>query len=207
MSGFIRFRNLGEDLYTLLSVLNAEKLNLALLQDPDVYDCLDYNLWVVGEAMVEQLIINCAVRLRMVEDRFRLKNVPIKYPYKQQEVCRFVVGTATGGDTQKSGLRLAGDKIVHANKVSYYDDDRYDVIYIEGDRAQQTWRVEIDVIKFAIAGMCLTTQYENNWDVSTIRSEPIRMVIQGERLVPEVPGMKLDTPTRVWPGRSPNVNS
>lgn len=165
VSGFFHFDGLEVDLYTLLSIVNAEAINDEMLSDPDVKRCLPVPVW--RETMIERLLISCAVRLRMVEERFHAADQVVAYPYRPEEVCRFVVGSPSVSDGAKSGLRLAADKIVHAREVSYYADARFDVFRIAGMHNGKPWQVEVDTRKYLIAGLCLVLQYEENWNVST----------------------------------------
>lgn len=169
MSGFIHFDGLDDDLYVLLSILNAEMLNDEMLSDPQVQECLPVPVW--RETMIERLLISCAVRLRMVEERFHAADQGVAYPYPADEVCRFVVGSPSKSDRSKSGLRLAADKIVHAKELSYHTDRRFDVITIAGRVNGKPWRVEVDTRKYLIASICLTAQYENDWRVSSRKGE------------------------------------
>lgn len=165
MSGFFHFNGLEDDLYTLLSITNAQTVNQQMLADPKVELCLPHAIF--AEPIIEDLLISSAVRVRMVEERFQAKKQSFSYPFAPGDVCRFTIGSPYSGDSAKSGLRLASDKIVHARKVSFYDDGRYDVVQIDGQKSKKVWQVEVDVRKFSIAGLCLVAQYEDNWNVSS----------------------------------------
>lgn len=174
MSGFLHFNTLEEDLYKLLSIINADRINQQMLSDSKVEPCLPHG--VFPEPIVEDLLISAAVRIRMIEDRFHVREQEFKYPYVSHEVCRFTAGSPRSGDIAKSGLRLASDKIVHAKRVSFYDDRRYDVVHIDGETGKRIWQVEVNVLKFSIAGICLAAQYEENWKVSSRGGESILVV-------------------------------
>lgn len=170
MSGFVFFNRLEDDLVSLMSIVNAENRNLAFLNDPRVDAIMPHQVLILSH-MVEEMLISSAVRLRMIEDRFTALGESFAYPYPPDEVCRFTYGNATSGDRYKSGLRLAADKIVHASRVSFIEDQGYDLVTISGMKSGHEWEVQVDTVKFAIAGLCLHAQYENDMRISSVNPD------------------------------------
>ena len=172
MSGFSHFHEIERDLVILLSVVNAHDQTIKQLRQiaatPGVPDGVMGHAYVI-ESTVENLLISAAVRLRMIEDRFGQELSSVVYPYADDEICRFIVGTPTTGDQRKTGLRRACDKIIHADSVSFYDDLGFYEVSIGGMARGSEWEVVIDTRRFALSGLALTEQYDDNWEVSSIK--------------------------------------
>ena len=111
----------------------------------------------------------------MIEDKFKKSKKTPNYPYEDEQLYKLMTGLLSTGDKTKSNLRFVCDKILHAKKFSIFLPPGK--MIIEGRHNKQQWIIELNLAEYAISGLCLISQYENDLDVSARDNAPIAFVV------------------------------
>jgi hypothetical protein len=151
-------------LYTLAAYFLASgQIASQCHQEEDIWHTTSFNLMLqeLQKPAITQLLIECAVMVRMKDDLF-----------EQHHGCRAdakgdIVGTLmspSGGPPVPLDLREACNKIIHAKGLQFdvHDDGQLDHrtdphhllprIYLYGSLGKINWKAELDILKFVDCG-------------------------------------------------------
>lgn len=154
------------DIISLLSIIHASKQNHDLLAVHTPGTGIFYSEW----RLIQELLLQTAVKLRLIDGLFWEANEPILYPFDSVGILVMV------GSDQPLPFREACNKIIHAkdfiprSKVERIKDSCEDRAYLPeikliGQKGNIVWEAIVNVPQYCVCALKLLDEYEMS-DVS-----------------------------------------
>lgn len=160
--------------FILLCAINSSKQNHEML-DPyfkkgHSWAGIYFSEW----GLIQDTLISLAVKLRIIDDLFTKSNQSYNLPFHH-------VGCIIENSVEKElSFRNACNKIVHATEFqpetvqthnsrttpqmyAYYTS----FVTLQGENGKRQWAARIDLHKYILSALALTTEYDENWAVSS----------------------------------------
>jgi len=135
-----------------------------------------YILWgmeISREKKIFELLIESAMKLRIIDDIHKDFEEAVELPFPVVGILKKKVNSGSFVDEEQLTFRECCNKIIHAQwyGLDYDDDGVLPTVNFQGMKGKAEWRAEVDIHKFIISGISYCIGYDENWDISSRRSQ------------------------------------